>query len=41
MIETLKAVQMVKQRLGVKTVLGISNISFGLPCREYLNTSFL
>lgn len=39
--ETLKAVQMVKQRLGVKTVLGVSNISFGLPCREYLNTSFL
>lgn len=40
-LETLKAVQMVKQRLGVKTVLGVSNISFGLPCREYLNTSFL
>ena len=40
-VETLKAVRMVKERLGVKTVLGVSNISFGLPCREYLNTSFL
>ena len=39
--ETLRAVQMVKERLGVKTVLGVSNISFGLPSREYLNTSFL
>lgn len=39
--ETLRAVQMVKSRLGVKTVLGISNISFGLPNRELLNQSFL
>ena len=39
--ETLRAVQMVKEKLGVKTVLGVSNISFGLPNREYLNTSFL
>lgn len=39
--ETLRAVQMVKERLGVKTVLGVSNISFGLPNREALNTSFL
>lgn len=40
-IETLKAVEMVKQQLGVKTVLGVSNISFGLPNRELINTSFL
>ena len=39
--ETLKAMRMVRQQLGVKNVLGVSNISFGLPCREYLNTSFL
>ncbi len=39
--ETLKAVRMVKERLGVHTVLGVSNISFGLPCREQLNTAFL
>lgn len=39
--ETLKAVRMVKERLGLKTVLGVSNISFGLPGREYINQSFL
>lgn len=40
-VETLRAVQLVKEKLGVKTVLGVSNISFGLPCREIINTSFL
>lgn len=40
-IETLKALKMVKEQLGVKTVLGVSNISFGLPRREFINTSFL
>ena len=25
----------------MRTVLGVSNISFGLPCRGYLNTTFL
>ena len=40
-LETLKAVKMVKQELGVKTVLGVSNISFGLPDREVINTAFL
>lgn len=40
-VETLKAVRMVKEKLGVKTVLGVSNISFGLPNRELLNHSFL
>ena len=39
--ETLKAVAMVKERLGVKTVLGVSNISFGLPSRELVNSTFL
>lgn len=39
--ETLKAVKMVKEKLGVKTVLGVSNISFGLPNRELLNHIFL
>ena len=33
--------KMVKEKLGVKTVLGVSNISFGLPNRELLNHSFL
>ena len=40
-VETLKAMQLVKERLGVKTVLGVSNISFGLPKREQVNVSFL
>ena len=39
--ETLKALALVKEKLGVKTVLGVSNISFGLPKREWINTSFL
>lgn len=40
-VETLKAMKMVKEKLGVKTVLGVSNISFGLPKREQVNVSFL
>ncbi|WP_077366756.1 homocysteine S-methyltransferase family protein [Clostridium saccharoperbutylacetonicum] len=39
--ETLKAVRMVKEKLGAKTVLGVSNISFGLPNRELVNETFL
>ena len=40
-VETLKAMELVKSRLGVKTVLGVSNISFGLPKREQVNVAFL
>lgn len=40
-IETLKAVEKVKNDLGLKTVLGVSNISFGLPNRELINHTFL
>ena len=40
-METLKAIQLVKAKLGVKTVLGVSNVSFGLPERERLNATFL
>lgn len=39
--ETLKAVNMVKTELGLKTVLGVSNISFGLPNRVLVNHIFL
>ncbi len=39
--QTLKAVKMVKEKLGVKTVLGVSNISFGLPRRDIINEIFL
>lgn len=40
-VETLKAVRRVKEELGLKTVLGVSNISFGLPGRELINHTFL
>lgn len=38
--ETLKAVNYIRNELGVGTVLGVSNISFGLPKREAINTAF-
>ena len=40
-METLKAVRTVSQKLGLKTTLGVSNISFGMPNRELLNSSFM
>lgn len=40
-VQTLEALTRCKRELGVRTVLGVSNISFGLPCRSYLNTTFL
>lgn len=40
-VQTLEALTSCKKELGVRTVLGVSNISFGLPCRGYLNTTFL
>ena len=39
-METLKALSICKRELGVRTVLGVSNISFGLPCRSHLNAAF-
>ncbi len=39
--ETLRAVEMVRDRLGLGAVLGVSNVSFGLPNRELLNSTFL
>lgn len=39
--QTLKSLQLIKQELGVVTILGISNISFGLPNRPLLNRTFL
>ncbi len=40
-METLEALKYVKEELGLKTVLGVSNISFGLPNRESINHTFL
>jgi len=39
--ETLKAVSLIKRELGVKTVLGISNISYGRRERSVLNAVYL
>ena len=39
-IETLNTVDYIRNTLGVNTVLGVSNISFGLPNREAVNTAF-
>ena len=39
--ETLRALHRVKTELGCKTCLGVSNISFGLPNRELVNSVFL
>ncbi|MDE3275602.1 MAG: homocysteine S-methyltransferase family protein [Verrucomicrobiota bacterium] len=36
----LRALRMVREELGCRTCLGVSNISFGLPARPLLNASF-
>ena len=38
--KTLEALRLVRERLGVRTVLGVSNISFGLPYRPAINSNF-
>ena len=40
-VETLKAMRRVRGELGLKNVLGVSNISFGLPNRGLVNSTFL
>lgn len=37
---TLESLELLKSELGVKTSLGISNVSFGLPNRDYVNSVF-
>ena len=39
--ETLTAVEYVSRKMGLGTVLGVSNISFGMPEREHITVSFL
>ncbi len=39
--ETLKAIRLVKHELGVKTILGLSNVSFGLPRRPLVNRTMM
>ena len=38
--ETLRAVAMIRERLGCHTSLGVSNVSFGLPARDMINGTF-
>ncbi len=40
-LETLKAIQMVREKLGLHCTLGVSNISFGLPMRDNVTGAFL
>lgn len=40
-IETLETIRYCKEELGLATVTGLSNISFGLPDRASVNTTFL
>ena len=37
---TLECIEKLTNDIGVKTVLGVSNVSFGLPNRELLNSAF-
>lgn len=39
--ETLRALRLVSERWGLKTALGVSNVSFGMPNRELINSTFL
>ncbi|MBC8017900.1 MAG: homocysteine S-methyltransferase family protein [Verrucomicrobia bacterium] len=38
--ETLRTIRLVKDKLGLATVLGVSNISFGLPQRALISSAF-
>ena len=38
---TLNALNLLRDELGVNTVLGVSNVSFGLPARETVTAAFL
>ena len=38
--ETLRAVELISKELGCHTSLGVSNVSFGLPMRDIINSSF-
>ncbi|MDO4942706.1 MAG: homocysteine S-methyltransferase family protein [Lachnospiraceae bacterium] len=40
-IETIETIAYCKQQLGLATVGGLSNISFGLPSRAYVNAAFV
>ena len=37
---TLEAVEYIRRTMGVHTILGVSNVSFGLPQRQIINSAF-
>ena len=38
--ETIGALKIISNRLKAKSILGVSNVSFGLPGRDLLNSAF-
>ena len=40
-LETLETIRYCKEELGIATIVGLSNISFGLPERQFINSTFL
>jgi 5-methyltetrahydrofolate--homocysteine methyltransferase len=40
-VSALETVRLVREKLGVNMVCGASNVSFGLPWRKVINTTFL
>lgn len=40
-LEAIETIRYCKEELGIATVVGLSNISFGLPSRQFINTTFL
>ena len=39
--ETMETIRYCKEELGIATIIGLSNISFGLPNRQFINSTFL
>ena len=40
-LEPLETIRYCKEKLGIATIVGLSNISFGLPERQFINSTFL
>ncbi len=40
-IEAIQTIRYCKEELGMATIIGLSNISFGLPERQFINSTFL
>jgi 5-methyltetrahydrofolate--homocysteine methyltransferase len=40
-LETIRTVRWATETFGARTVVGLSNVSFGMPERKWINTSFL